>query len=228
MNGLQAGLTKLRDRIDQLSLRERMLVFIAVLIMLFVVATNLLFAPLWNEQQRLRKQLTSKHEQMERLEAQLQTMLVQASKDPDADNRARLAALQQQLGTIDTALAAQTAGLVSPRDMARLVEDMLKRNRRLELVKIESLAPMPLGDETKRQQQGKSAMPKAGYVIYRHGTRIEFTGRYLDIVDYLKTLEALPWKMFWGEATLETEEYPHSRFTLVLYTLSLQEGWIGV
>nr|NIO43188.1 hypothetical protein [Burkholderiales bacterium] len=55
-----------------------------------------------------------------------------------------------------------------------------------------------------------------------------FTGRYLDIVDYLKTLEALPWKMFWGEAKLETEKYPRSRFTLVVYTLSLREGWIGV
>jgi MSHA biogenesis protein MshJ len=152
---------------------------------------------------------------------------VKASKDPGAANRARLAALQEQLGTIDAALAEKTAGLVSPQEMARLVEEILKQNRKLQLVKIESLAPAPLG-ESKKQEQAKPAVAEPEYVIYRHGTRIELKGRYLDIVDYLKTLEQLPWKVFWGEAVLETDQYPVSTFTLVLYTLSLREGWIGV
>lgn len=227
MNGLKEGWTRLRDRIDGLSLRERMLVFIAAPVVLFVLATNLLFSPLWNEHDLQRKQLAGEHEQIEKLESQLQTILTRASEDPDADNRAKLAALQEQLGTIDAALAEQTAGLVSPQEMAKLVEEMLKQNRRLELVKFESLAPMRLGDEPE-QQQDKPAMTTPDYVLYRHGTRIQFRGRYADIVDYLEALERLPWKIFWGEATLETEQYPLSRFTLVLYTLSLREAWIGV
>lgn len=227
MNGLKEGLTKLRDRIDGLSLRERMLVFVAAPVTLFVLATNLLFSPLWNGHELQREQLANKHEQIEKLDAQLQTILARASEDPDADNRAKLAALREQLGTIDTALAEQTAGLVSPQEMAKLVEQMLKQNRRLELVKLESLAPMRLGTEAEQQQDGP-AVTKPDYVVYRHGTRIQFRGRYADIVDYLEALERLPWKMFWGEATLETEKFPLSRFTLVLYTLSLREAWIGV
>ncbi len=227
MNGLKEGLTRLRERIDGLALRERMLVFIAAPVVLFVLATNLLFAPLWDKHERQREQLADQHEQTEKFESQLQTILARASEDPDADSRAKLAALRERLGTIDAALAEQTAGLVSPTEMAKLVEEMLKQNRRLELVKFESLAPMRLGDETE-QQQDKPAIAKLDYVVYRHGTRIQFRGRYADIVDYLETLERLPWKMFWGEATLETEQYPLSRFTLVLYTLSLREAWIGV
>lgn len=227
MNGLKEGLTSLRERIDRLSVRERMLVFIAAPVTLFVLATNLLFVPAWNEHGLQRKHLAGKHEQIEKLESQLQTILRRASEDPDAASRAKLVALREQLGTIDTALAEQTAGLVSPQEMAKLVEEMLKQNRRLELVKIESLAPMQLGNDAEQQQE-KPAMMKLDYVVYRHGTRVQFRGRYADIVDYLEALERLPWKMFWGEATLETEQYPLSRFTLVLYTLSLREAWIGV
>ncbi len=227
MNDLKKGLTKLRDRIDGLSLRERTLVFVAAPVTLFVLATNLLFAPLWNGQDLHREQLASKHEQIEKFESQLQKILARASVDPDAENRAKLAALREQLGTIDTALAEQTAGLVSPQEMAKLVEEMLKQNRTLELVKFESLTPTRLGNEAE-QQQDEPAVTKLDYVVYRHGTRIQFRGRYADIVDYLEALERLPWKMFWGEATLETEKFPLSRFTLVLYTLSLREAWIGV
>ena len=68
----------------------------------------------------------------------------------------------------------------------------------------------------------------AGVKIYRHGMRVEFKGRYFDIVKYLQSLEGLPWKVFWGEVSLETDEYPVSKVSLVIYTLSRYPGWIGV
>jgi len=64
--------------------------------------------------------------------------------------------------------------------------------------------------------------------MYKHGLRIQLSGQYPDILRYLGALEALPWKVFWGEVQLQTEKYPVSRVTLVIYTLSLDEAWIGV
>jgi MSHA biogenesis protein MshJ len=58
--------------------------------------------------------------------------------------------------------------------------------------------------------------------------RIELKGSYLDILGYLHALEALPWKVFWGQATLQTEKYPVSHITLLIYTLSTREGWIAL
>jgi MSHA biogenesis protein MshJ len=57
---------------------------------------------------------------------------------------------------------------------------------------------------------------------------IEIKGGYLDILRYLKSLEALPWKVFWGKVTLKTEKYPDSRASVLIYTLSTREAWIGL
>jgi MSHA biogenesis protein MshJ len=36
----------------------------------------------------------------------------------------------------------------------------------------------------------------------------------------------MPTQLFWGRAELAVEQYPHSRLTLTLYTLSLDRKWI--
>jgi MSHA biogenesis protein MshJ len=51
-------------------------------------------------------------------------------------------------------------------------------------------------------------------------------GNYLDMIDYMNALETLPTQLFWGGAQLVVEEYPTSRLTLTLYTLSLDPKWL--
>jgi MSHA biogenesis protein MshJ len=72
------------------------------------------------------------------------------------------------------------------------------------------------------------ASASAGTLVYKHGMNIEVTGGYLDILHYLKSLEALPWKVFWGKVSLKTENHPDSRVSLLIYTLSTHEAWIGL
>jgi MSHA biogenesis protein MshJ len=108
--------------------------------------------------------------------------------------------------------------------MAKLVQGMLAKNRKLKLLRVENLPPVAL-------EQGaadKTPAPSSDVVIYKHGLRIELQGQYVDILRYLRALETMPWKVFWGEMRLETENHPNSRVSLVIYTLSPERAWIGV
>jgi MSHA biogenesis protein MshJ len=69
-------------------------------------------------------------------------------------------------------------------------------------------------------------VPKPGSLLYRHGVEITVRGNYLDMIDYMNALETLPTQLFWGGAQLAVEEYPTSRLTLTLYTLSLDPKWL--
>jgi MSHA biogenesis protein MshJ len=41
-------------------------------------------------------------------------------------------------------------------------------------------------------------------------------------------LEKLPTQMFWGKVSFTVEEYPISRLTFTLYTLSLDKAWLVI
>lgn len=224
---LRVYFKKYTDRVDNLSLRERGIVFVAVIAVLYGVAANLLFPPLTAEQNKLTKQLAAKRQQIQAFEVQIQAALAKSAHDPDAANRAKLAELEAHLKVLDQSLVTVTNRLVPPQEMARMVEQMLVRNRHLTLARIESLAAEPL-QQPLAAVAGKTAATGGGLTVYRHGMRIELRGNYLDILTYLRELENLPWKLFWGQATLQVEQYPVSRLTLRVYTLSTQAGWIGI
>lgn len=224
MDQFLALFKKYADRINGLALRERGVIFVAVLVVLYGAAANLLFPPLNTEQTRLKKQLADKHAQIQTFDAQIQAALAKSAVDPDAPNRAKRAQLEAQLRALEESLATVTARLVSPKEMAGMVEQILLKNRRLEVVRIGSLTPEPL------QQLAGAAAGGGGadLTAYRHGMHIELRGNYLDILAYLRELEALPWKVFWGQLNLKVEQYPTSHVTLRIYTLSTQAGWIAI
>ena len=55
-----------------------------------------------------------------------------------------------------------------------------------------------------------------------------FTGSYLDTLRYIQALEALPWRLFWDELDIHTEDYPKARVRMVISTLGLDAALLGV
>ncbi len=233
MSRLRIELRKLMDRMDELSLRERGMVFLGVLALMYIGTVHLVIQPLTQQRARLEQELKTKRDQIQSVERQIQALLTGDTNEGDAGKRAHLAALREQANTLDAELGKTTSGLVTPKDMARLTDQYLSRKRGLAVIKVESLPAEPLLLEAPKVAPpgGAGAVanaPIAGAQLYKHGMRIELRGSYLDMLGYLQGLEAMPWKVFWGQALLQTETYPVSKLTLVIYTLSTKEGWIGI
>jgi MSHA biogenesis protein MshJ len=183
------------------------------------------------EQQRLEQDVRAKLSQLQSMRAQADEIKARLAQDPEASARARVDELKQKLATDEASVANIVRGLVSPRDMPRLVQQILAKNQALQVIKVENLPAEALDDGNK--PAAPSARPPAADSdneahVYRHGMRIELRGRYTDIVRYLRALETMPSKVFWGEVQLESEHYPMSRVTLVIYTISLNKAWIEV
>jgi MSHA biogenesis protein MshJ len=220
-NPLKTQFKPLMDRIDAMSLRERAMVFLVVMGVMVFAAMQFLFFPLRAEHDGIRKQLDAKNQQVETMNQQVQVLL--GASGEDSPEKQVLASLEQQLKQLDDDLNKMTNGMVSPQQMAKLLEQVLARHQGIELVKIETLPKALAFGDTVAAGTDKPA----GAVVYRHGVRLQVKGRYFDVVNYLKALEALPWKVYWGEVALESDKYPVSRVTLVIYTLSRNPGWIG-
>lgn len=225
---LRIQLKRYMERLDALSLRERGIIFVAVMAAIYSVAANVLLPPLNAEQTRLTKELAAKRTQVQTFETQIQGTLAKSAEDPDAANRLKLAGLEKQFKSTEESLSAITSRLVPPKEMTQMVEQILVRNRRLEVVRVESLPAEPLRPAGDESRQGAAKGPTKILTAYRHGMRIELRGEYLDVLMYLRELEELPWKMFWGQISLQTEQYPVSRVVLHIYTLSTREGVLAI
>ncbi|HEX9628045.1 MAG TPA: hypothetical protein VGA00_13985 [Acidiferrobacterales bacterium] len=218
----RAQLKILVARIDALSLRERAIIFATLLATLFLIADNLVFPGLRAEQQRLSGEVQAKLEQMRAINVRLEGLVAENSEDPVAAHQRRVAELKARLATVEGPTAELVRGLVSPQEMPRLVQQMLARNRALQVIKVENLPAEPLNGAP---ADGGAA---AQATVYQHGMRIEVRGQYLDMVRYLQALERLPVKVLWGRVRLESDDYPASTLSLLIYTLSLDKAWIGV
>lgn len=219
------SIQRIGARIDAMTLRERTIMFVSLLVGLFLLADQVLFPGLRNQQKQLEKQTSDQLAQLNIINDQITKMVAENTEDPDVLLRARLAELKQRYAELETSSADITRGLVSPREMARLTQTLLRDNSGLQLVKAENLPAevIPL-----TESEAKSEAPASGPSVYRHGLRLEVKGSYADIVRYLYKLERLNWRVMWGEVKIETVQYPTSTATLTIYTLSLDKAWIGV
>lgn len=220
------SIKRLGTRIDAMTLRERAILFVSLLVALFLLADQVLFPGLRNQQKQMEKQTSDQLAQLNTINDQIARIVRENTEDPETQLRQRLADLNKHYAELEVSSGDITRGLVSPREMARLVHTLLRDNSTLQLVKVENLPAeaISLTGNDKPEVAGGAAGPS----VYRHGLRLQVKGRYADIVRYLHMLERLNWRVMWGEVKLETRQYPATTATLTLYTLSLDKAWIGV
>lgn len=225
----QQQIKQLAVRIDAMSLRERAIIFLVILAGLFMLANTVVFSSLRQEQKRLSQDVQTKLNELHAMSTQTQETLAQLALDPEALARTRIAELKQTLATQEASVAHVVRGLVTPRDMPRLVQQILARNRGLQIVRVENLPAEPLYSNNQTPASGAASTDaNAAAQLYKHGMRIELRGQYLDMVRYLRALEAMPAKVFWSKVYYAAETYPNSRLTLDIYTIGLNKVWLEV
>lgn len=226
------------DKINALSLRERMMVFAAVLAVTVFLLLTLFVDPLLARGKTHKSRMAQQQAEIAALQMQVQA-LEQKLADPDAANRARRDGVRQQIAAIDESLRGMQASLVPAQRVNALLQDMLTRNPRLQLVSVRTLPVSPLvarpdkpavaaGTPAAAAQAQTEKLSLSEANVFKHGVEITLQGTYSDMHDYLSRLERLRWRMFWARARLNTDEYPRLNMTVTVYTLSLDKAWLQV
>jgi len=226
---------QLAARMDALSLRERGMVFGATVAVLAFAGHTFVLAPQDAKQAALRSQIDQQQAAIAAIDGEITARVEGSRIDPDAQSRARLNTMQQEMGQLGSQLLALEHGLVPPERMGPLVDGILRANGRLKLVSMRTLPAEPLAAPGTAPAAAAAPAANAGAapaaasdvpLLYRHGVEVTVRGNYLDMVDYMSALDAMPTRMFWGRARLDVETYPGARLTLTLHTLSLDRQWM--
>jgi MSHA biogenesis protein MshJ len=223
-------LVKLSQSVDRLSLRERLFLFAAGLFVLGGLWEAVLAAPLAARERVANDKVTALQDRLRKLDESLNLATAGVSEGVP-DQLARLRALRETVQAHEEEVRVFTTDLVDPAEMRLVLEELLRRQDGLTLLRAVNRAAEPVLDEEQpgaptavSSAPAKSDAPK----LYRHSLVLELRGSYLDCLRYLESVERLPWSVYWSRLELSTDEYPVNDITIELTTLSLAEEWIGV
>ncbi len=215
---LPETLQRYADRVDAMSLRERVFVFSAVAVVLVAIADSALLEPILRRQKASSLKIQQQQDEIRTTQAQVQGYAQARSGEGANARRQRLENRKAELAALDREIAEKHRGLVTSERMAKMLSEILRRNPDIELVSLRTLGATGLANAPGSAPGGSG--------IYRHGVEIAVSGSYLKMLNYVSQLERLPAKIFWGNMELQAGTYPQATLKITLYTLSPDKTWL--
>lgn len=204
------------ERIDNLELRERILLLAAVVVVMFLLTDTLILQPTLKAQQVAKQQIVDAEVKLNSLRQGAQLLTYQTDSDPSLSRRQTRDQLASKLAELDDRIISQLGALVEPAQAAQVLEQLLSSHPGLKLTTLNATAE-PLKDLDIEQQTEAPGLA-------RYQLDMVVQGGYLDLLNYLQSLEDMPWKFFWQQVDFQATEHPHAETRLQLYTLGAQDA----
>ena len=223
-------LQRYADSIDAMALRERVLFFGAVALVLVTLLQVFLLNPVLSRRTQLSAQIAQQDDETKAIQAQIQALVRPNVPDQDALNRDKIKSLRGQIAQLDRQFEEQQKQFVPPEKMAAMLENMIAKNPKLQLLSLRNLPSTGLspGAGVPTDAAQKRAKVAGAREVFRHTVEISVKGSYFDLLDYIAALERMPQRVFWEGFELSVAQYPQSVLKLTIYTLSPEKSWLTV
>ena len=203
--------------VDSKTERERAIIALIFLALIFVLVDTLLLGELLEQRSERAQAIDALDRDMSTLElevnnAQLSQTALGSSGLQEKNN------FMQTLERLELAVADAAQGFIPASAMPLALEQILERSNNLAMVHLEN-KPVEL-------VSGAGADPKN--ILYRHGVQFKMKGSYTDSMEYLKQLEQLQWRIDWNAMSFDVVNYPQGILTIEVFTYSNEKDWISV
>ena len=192
-------------RIDAQGLRERVFLFLALILICVAVADAWWVSPERLRHQQARLQFDANTLELQRLrdESRLNTL----KPNPAQQARDELVRVLAQIDTTNRQLEAAGAGARATTSLSAVLRHFLRRYPALSLVRTSSISV----------ETANAARPA---LVSREGLELVVAGPYTDLVRFVQALEVAMPDLRWGSLKLQAEQQPPE--------LALQVFLVGV
>eukprot|EP01026_Neomeris_dumetosa_P059520 TRINITY_DN55625_c0_g1_i1.p1 TRINITY_DN55625_c0_g1~~TRINITY_DN55625_c0_g1_i1.p1 ORF type:complete len:310 (-),score=26.99 TRINITY_DN55625_c0_g1_i1:45-974(-) len=239
--------TDIAEKIDAKTQRERIILALMVLAVIYALFSFLIFMPLDKEKANLKSRMKVADQEIKKLSTQELVLAEALSNDPNAVKKREIDRLEKKLQELDKNLQELAVGLIPADKLPDALYDVLQSVGSLKLVGMETLAAsrLQLIEDAPEENLEDNPVPnEEGEVpellvddveeeeekvgVFKHSVVVAIEGKYFDVVSYLNALENLEWKIYWESVDYQVTEYPKARVLIEVYTLSTEEGVLGV
>lgn len=214
----RARLKQILERINALSLRERALVMIAVFAVIFLIWDLTTMQSLNQRQEQVRTELQSVRDRVANLTQSLQRLANESARDPNRELAGERDALEDEIDLLEDRLAERHGGIARSQESVSVLAELLARRAEVRILELENLPPGRL--------ESASGNPVPGLFVHR--VRVVIESDFGGVRNYLDTTSDLPRGVFWESLDVSTTQWPTSRVELMLYSVTLDDRWLGV
>ncbi len=232
------------EMFDAKPIRERLIVAVLLLAVVWTAFNFTLLAPLEKEKSKLHDRLEAAEREIKKLSTMEMVLTKALSNDPNAQKKKEIDRLEKHLDYLEQNLQTLSVGLIPADELTLALHDVLHSLGSLKLIGMETLAPTQLrlhgaGETILEEGEGSDGVDKNVELdengkeieqvgVFKHSVVVALEGKYFDVVGYLTALESLPWKIYWQGIDYEVLAYPKAKVLIEVYTLSTEEGVLGV
>ena len=215
---------QLRLKIERLSERDRTLLLVIILLILF----GLWFFGVFSIQRGFLNRAERKIQMMRSEIANIMQknhLIETLVASPDVTRLiARFKELTEEKQSFEKQYLKYTHRYIESRDLAKLLHDMLKET---DGVIIDDFATVSLsskvqtGHTASMSQDLTLPLQSAAQTLSMDATyyQLVLRGDYFEIMNYLKRLEEIPWRLYWDKFDYTVSKYPEGVATVLFYTL---------
>lgn len=226
---------KMADRFNALVVRERLLLAGALVAALYILFDLIAFGPAQKKANALTANIVTQKKHLDSLKAEETVLAKVLANDPNSRLKKEVDELTAHLSRLDKDIIHMSSGLVPVRQLAVMLQDVLKFSDKLQIQQLSTLVPEKIN---LNQRKSASPAPKIETIktepaagggiaelnLYRQGVKLVVQGSYFQILDYIKHLETTPWRFYWDGLSYKVINYPLAEVELQVYTLSVQGG----
>ncbi|MCP4324815.1 MAG: hypothetical protein GY787_23795 [Alteromonadales bacterium] len=212
---------ELEKSFNKMTLRERFIMFGALLICTASIIYFWILDPAFLKQAKLEQQLQKSYQVEKALNNDIATIKLRLQQDPLEEINNKIAFSQTTLAQLDKQLEDKLLKFIHAQKMPIALTKVLSKSPG---VKISGLKSLPVKAINSSKQVGTKELQD---IFYQHTLEIRLQGDYNAIYQYLLNVESLQEKFYWYSLDYQVSNYPLAEVTIQIYTLSDQRDLVS-
>lgn len=225
------AIQQLMEQIDSRVMRERVLIFLTLLAIVFVIWNFMLQQRFDDERKALNTEVQAISTEQKTLENRISELTQALASDPAVAKTSEINLLNQRIAEVESRLSGLSQGLISATRLPKALEDVLQQTADIDVLQVRTLPASELRIAAKVDASSATAAGKAeegGTGVYKHAVLIRVSGSYAQLLQLMTKIESLEWKFYWESLDYLVTRYPEAIIDIRVFTLSSEEGLLGV
>ncbi len=216
---LPSQVAEIRDKVDALSPRERIIIAVTVVAVIFGVYNQFVLDPFLKHRKELQQQLSAIGPEMEVMQQSIESLIKRQANDPNVSLRKSIERKSQKVSELEEIIKSETKRLIDPQKMPKILGYLLSRQSALKINSVKSASGEPIYFDAERKKPSG---------LFKHDLTMSLEGTYYQVQSYLKNIEEMAEQVYWDDMTFESKKYPIGVLVLNVHTLSTSKELIGV